>query len=547
MWSRRSSGLVRGPFRFREMPVVYAAGTPCPRPPSAPSRHLADPGSSASWTRLIRARYPLVYLVSSEEARVDELLRGHRRGARQVAHRLVRGARAPPPRRDPRRRAPGADRGALRRACRRSAGCRNPRWSSSRTSTPGSTTAGSSARSASSARRSRAATPRVLVLAPVLQLPVELEKEIAVLDVPLPTFAELADLLRDIVGVLRKAGRVDRGPQAGGGRAADQGRPGPHPPGGGERLRQGHRRRRPAGRHRHPAGDGREAPGHPQERAARVLPGGSRRWPRSAGSRASRTGCTGAPAPSPPRPAPSACPSRTGSCSSASRAAARASPPRPSPPSGRCRCSGSTWAGSSAGWSARARRTSAGPSASPRAPRPAVLWLDEIDKALSGSASSERERRRHHRPGVRHLPHLAAGEDRAGVRGRHRQPRRGAPARAAPQGALRRDLLHRPARRRRAPGDPPHPPRRAAAARRRRSTSPGSPPGPSSSAAPSWSRRWSRVSTPRSTPAPSSPTRTSPRPSPRPCPSPSPCARRSPASATGPPIAPGLPPAGGLR
>src|SRR5262249_13943614 len=48
----------------------------------------------------------------------------------------------------------------------------------------------------------------VLVLAPVLQLPVELEKEMAVLDVPLPTFAELAELLRDIVGVLRKSGRV---------------------------------------------------------------------------------------------------------------------------------------------------------------------------------------------------------------------------------------------------------------------------------------------------------------------------------------------------
>ena len=157
---------------------------------------------------------------------------------------------------------------------RRSGGSRSRRWSSSRTSTPGSTTAGlvRALRELGQALKSSYTT--VLVLAPVLQLPVELEKEISVLDVPLPTFAELAELLRDIVGVLRKAGRVDGGPQARGGRAADQGRPRAHPAGGRERLRQGHRRRRPARRHRHPAGDRREAPGHPQERAARVLPGG---------------------------------------------------------------------------------------------------------------------------------------------------------------------------------------------------------------------------------------------------------------------------------
>jgi ATP-dependent 26S proteasome regulatory subunit len=44
----------------------------------------------------------------------------------------------------------------------------------------------------------------VLLLSPVLTLPVELEKDISVLDVPLPTFRDLAQLLREIVGVIRQ-------------------------------------------------------------------------------------------------------------------------------------------------------------------------------------------------------------------------------------------------------------------------------------------------------------------------------------------------------
>ncbi|MBS2030844.1 MAG: AAA family ATPase [Deltaproteobacteria bacterium] len=43
-----------------------------------------------------------------------------------------------------------------------------------------------------------------ILLSPTLTLPTELEKEVTVLDVPLPTFRDLASLLREIVGVLRK-------------------------------------------------------------------------------------------------------------------------------------------------------------------------------------------------------------------------------------------------------------------------------------------------------------------------------------------------------
>jgi ATP-dependent 26S proteasome regulatory subunit len=44
----------------------------------------------------------------------------------------------------------------------------------------------------------------VILLSPVLNIPVELEKEVSVLDVPLPTFRELYALLREIVAVVRQ-------------------------------------------------------------------------------------------------------------------------------------------------------------------------------------------------------------------------------------------------------------------------------------------------------------------------------------------------------
>ncbi len=48
----------------------------------------------------------------------------------------------------------------------------------------------------------------VLLLSPVLVIPPELEKEISVLDVPLPTFQDLFQLLKEIVGVVRASGRA---------------------------------------------------------------------------------------------------------------------------------------------------------------------------------------------------------------------------------------------------------------------------------------------------------------------------------------------------
>jgi AAA+ superfamily predicted ATPase len=48
----------------------------------------------------------------------------------------------------------------------------------------------------------------VLLLSPTLAIPVELEKEISVLDVPLPTYRDLLQLLREIVELVRKNKRA---------------------------------------------------------------------------------------------------------------------------------------------------------------------------------------------------------------------------------------------------------------------------------------------------------------------------------------------------
>ena len=73
---------------------------------------------------------------------------------------------------------------------------------------------------------------------------------------------------------------------------------------------------------------------------------------------------------------------------------------------------------------------------------PCVLWLDEIEKALS---RARRQRRRHVAARARRLPHLAGRAALARIHRRHGQRHHGAAARAGAQGPLRRDLLRRPA------------------------------------------------------------------------------------------------------
>ena len=94
---------------------------------------------------------------------------------------------------------------------------------------------------------------------------------------------------------------------------------------------------------------------------------------------------------------------------------------------------------------------------------PCVLWIDEIEKGLAGE---RRFRRRRVAPRARHAADLDGRAQVARLHGRHRQRHLAAAARAAAQGPLRRDLLRRSARGRRAGRNLPHP-SRAAPARRR--------------------------------------------------------------------------------
>ena len=139
---------------------------------------------------------------------------------------------------------------------------------------------------------------------------------------------------------------------------------------------------------------------------------------------------------------------------------------------------------------------------------PAVLWIDEIEKGLAGMAGLGLDRQRGHRPGLRRAPDLAPGEDGARVRHRHRQPHREPAARAPAQGPLRRDLLRRPALARGAPRDLRHPPAPAQARSRGASTWPSCRAVPTTSRGRRSSRWWWRGSTTPSPRARSSSSRT---------------------------------------
>ena len=80
---------------------------------------------------------------------------------------------------------------------------------------------------------------------------------------------------------------------------------------------------------------------------------------------------------------------RRGSCSSASRAAARASPPRPSPRPGDFRCSRSTPGRLLAPFVGESERNLRDALRRVERIAPCVLWIDEIEKAFVSSRSSE--------------------------------------------------------------------------------------------------------------------------------------------------------------
>ena len=301
---------------------------------------------------------------------------------------------------------------------------------------------------------------------PALSIPTELEKDMSVLDVPLPTFEDLRQLLTEIVaGGAQEASAPRSTSTAGRRRRPRQGRPGAHPVRGRERLRQGHRQRQPLSTPRtcsssstrsgrSSARAGCSSTTRPR-RSSQAIGGleNLKAWLARRGARLRRGGATLRPA-------------RAEGAPAARRAGLRQVPHRQGGrrARGSCRSCASTWGGSSAGSSAPRRRTCARPSSVAESVAPAVLWIDEIEKGLSGIGSLGLVGRRRHRPRLRHASHLAAGEDRAGLRRRHRQPHRRPAARSCcARGASTRSSSStcRPARG--AAGDLRHPPAQAQA------------------------------------------------------------------------------------
>jgi AAA+ superfamily predicted ATPase len=171
-----------------------------PSPPAGTPRFVSDLDT------LIRARYPLIYLVSWEEQRLDAILMDVAQNHGKALHTwsVTRGLRRLGPRtitvseasREPIEALsaigkltepslvvlkdfhPYLDSPAVVRALRELA------------------------------QDLKSTYTTVILLSPVLTIPVELEKEISVLDVPLPSFRDLFQLLKEIVAVVRQGNKA---------------------------------------------------------------------------------------------------------------------------------------------------------------------------------------------------------------------------------------------------------------------------------------------------------------------------------------------------
>jgi AAA+ superfamily predicted ATPase len=179
-----------------------------PNPPTStlqpPSR--AGPKFVQELDTLVRARYPLLWLVTWEEQRVDavleDLARAH--GKALVEWTITRGLRKIGGTRtttDDGPREPAAALSAIEKLNEASLVVLkdfHPFLTDP--------TVVRALRDLAHALKSTFTT--VVILSPTLAIPVELEKEVSVVDVPLPTTRELNQLLREIVGVVRGSGHA---------------------------------------------------------------------------------------------------------------------------------------------------------------------------------------------------------------------------------------------------------------------------------------------------------------------------------------------------
>jgi AAA+ superfamily predicted ATPase len=167
-----------------------------PRPPPRFVRELDT---------LVRARYPLVYLVTSEEQRLEailtELAQGHGKAllgwSAAKGFRRLGGAKGPVPETT----SPAEALAAIETLA-------EPSLVVLKDFHPFLTdpVVVRALRELAHALKSTYTT--VILLSPVLVMPPEIEKEVSVLDVPLPTRRDLLELLKEIVGVVRRNNRA---------------------------------------------------------------------------------------------------------------------------------------------------------------------------------------------------------------------------------------------------------------------------------------------------------------------------------------------------
>jgi ATP-dependent 26S proteasome regulatory subunit len=185
---------------------MSAPTTAAPAPaPDAPRPASTTPPFVRDLDTLVRARYPLVYLVSWEEQRLDAILadlaRTHGKGL--FTWSLPRGLRregggrgAGPEARDPVEALAAIEKLA------------DPALVVLKDFHPFLSDPAVVRALRELAHSLKSTYTTVVLLSPSLTIPPELEKEITVLDVPLPTARELLGLLKEIVTVVREANRA---------------------------------------------------------------------------------------------------------------------------------------------------------------------------------------------------------------------------------------------------------------------------------------------------------------------------------------------------
>jgi AAA+ superfamily predicted ATPase len=179
-----------------------------PAPPAEAARR-PPPRFVQELDTLVRARYPLVYLVTSEEQRLEavlgELAQGH--GKALLGWSVARGFQ----RLDGEKAVPEDGKEPIRDPAAALAQIEKlvePSLVVLKDFHPFLSDPAVVRSLRELAHALKATYTTVILLSPVLVMPPEIEKEVSVLDVPLPTYRDLLDLLKEIVEVVRRNNRA---------------------------------------------------------------------------------------------------------------------------------------------------------------------------------------------------------------------------------------------------------------------------------------------------------------------------------------------------